>query len=120
MSTKLKVTLIQSYLFWEDAQKNIQQFDLKINALNQRTDLIVLPEMFNTGFTMKTSKLAERMDGPTVRWMTETAARTGSVITGSLMIAEEGKYYNRLVWARPDGTLECYDKKHLFGLSEEN
>ena len=119
MSNKLKVTLIQSYLFWEDVQKNLQQFDMKINQLNQRTDLIVLPEMFNTGFSMNTAKLAETMDGPTVTWMKKTAQLTGSVITGSLIIKENGNFYNRLLWVRPEGEISTYDKKHLFGLGDE-
>jgi len=120
MSPKLKITLIQSYLFWEDPQKNLQQFSIKINSLNQRTDLIVLPEMFNTGFSMRTEKIAEAMNGPTVSWMKKTAEKTGSVITGSLAIAEDGKIYNRLVWMRPDGSHVQYDKKHLFSMYGEN
>lgn len=119
MSNKLKVTLIQSYLFWEDVQKNLQQFDMKINQLNQRTDLIVLPEMFNTGFSMNTAKLAESMEGNTISWMKKTASVTGSVITGSLIIKENGNFFNRLLWVRPDGEISQYDKKHLFGLGSE-
>ena len=119
MNTKLKVTLLQSYLFWEDVQKNLQQFDIRINSLNQRTDLIVLPEMFNTGFSMKPSKLAENMQGPSISWMMKVAAKTGSVLTGSIMICENGNYYNRLLWVRPDGSYAQYDKKHLFGHADE-
>ncbi len=120
MSNKLKITLIQSYLFWEDIQKNLQQFTVKISSLNQRTDLIVLPEMFNTGFSMNTDKLAETMEGTTIQWMKKTAASTGSVLTGSLMIKENNSFFNRLVWVRPDGEISHYDKKHLFGMAGEH
>jgi predicted amidohydrolase len=80
---------------------------------------VVLPEMFSTGFSMDAAALAEDMDGPTVDWMREEAAAMGCVVTGSLIIRADGRHYNRLVWARPDGTLAHYDKRHLFRMADE-
>ncbi len=119
METKIKVTLIQSHLFWEDTKKNLQNFESKILSINQKTDLIVLPEMFNTSFSLNTEKLAETMQGNTISWMKKMAMKMDAVLTGSVMIKDQNQYFNRLVWVRPNGTIEHYDKKHLFGMSEE-
>lgn len=115
----LKITLIQAYLFWENIDKNLHNLGLKLSTVKEKTDLIVLPEMFNTGFTMNATALAEEMDGKTIKWMREKANRYGAVVTGSLIIKENGNYYNRLIWMKPDGSYEYYDKKHLFGLAAE-
>jgi len=120
MDAKLKVTLIQSYLFWEDTKKNLIQFESKINAINQKTDIIILPEMFNTSFSLNVEKLGETMLGTTVSWMKKMAAKMDCVITGSLIIKEDNKYFNRLLWVKPVGNIEYYDKHHLFPLSEES
>lgn len=117
---QLKVTLLQAYLFWENAAKNLQNISLKLSDIRERTDLIVLPEMFNTGFTMNAVDNAEKMDGKTVNWMRDTARKFNAVVTGSLIIEENGNFYNRMVWMRPDASYETYDKKHLFGLGEED
>ncbi|KHJ36851.1 2-oxoglutaramate amidase [Pedobacter glucosidilyticus] len=117
---QLKVTLLQAYLFWENAAKNLQNISLKLSDIRERTDLIVLPEMFNTGFTMNAVENAEKMDGKTVNWMRDTARKFNAVVTGSLIIEENGNFYNRMVWMRPDASYETYDKKHLFGLGEED
>jgi predicted amidohydrolase len=93
---------------------------LKLSDIRERTDLIVLPEMFNTGFTMNAVDNAEKMDGKTVNWMRDTARKFNAVVTGSLIIEENGNFYNRMVWMRPDASYETYDKKHLFGLGEED
>jgi predicted amidohydrolase len=119
MST-LKITSFQSYLFWENIDKNLQNLGLRLNSIREKTDLIVLPEMFSTGFSMNTSKLAEEMGGKTMKWMHDQARKFESVITGSLIIKESDKYYNRLIWMRPDGSHEQYDKRHLFGMGEED
>ena len=119
MST-LKITTFQSYLFWENIEKNLQNLGLRLSSIREKTDLIVLPEMFSTGFSMNPEKLAEEMDGTTMKWMLQQAKKFGSVVTGSLIIREDKKYYNRLIWMRPDGTYEYYDKRHLFGLGEED
>lgn len=115
----LQITLIQSNLHWENIRANLDMFSEKINAIKQPTDLIVLPEMFSTGFSMQAGELAETMDGTAIQWMRKTAAEKNCVITGSLIITEEGRYYNRLVWMRADGTFETYNKRHLFSLSGE-
>ena len=117
---QLKITLLQAYLFWENIDKNLQNMELKLAAIREKTDLIVLPEMFNTGFTMNAANLAEEMEGKTMKWMKEKANRFNAVVTGSLIIKEQGFYYNRLIWMKPDGTYEKYDKKHLFSLGGED
>ena len=116
----LKITTFQAYLFWENIDKNLQNLGLRLSSIREKTDLIILPEMFNTGFTMNVEALAEEMGGKTMKWMHEQAKRFESVVTGSLIIKEEGKYFNRLIWMRPDGTHEKYDKRHLFGLGKED
>jgi omega-amidase len=116
----LKITLFQGYLFWENIDKNLQNISLRLSGgIREKTDLIILPEMFNTGFTMNAEKLAEPMNGKTMQWMHKIAKQYSCVITGSLIISEGDKYYNRLVWMRPDGSFECYDKRHLFTLAKE-
>ena len=92
----LTCTLIQTKLSWEDAAANRQMFEEKINSIKQKTEVVVLPEMFSTGFSMKPEKLAETMDGETVAWMKKTAAEKKIIIIGSLMIKEDDHYYNRL------------------------
>ena len=119
MST-LKITTFQAYLFWENIDKNLQNLSLRLSAIREKTDLIVLPEMFSTGFSMNPEKLAEDMNGKSMQWMQTQAQKFDCVITGTLIIREEGKYYNRLIWMRPDGTFEKYDKRHLFGFAEED
>ncbi|MBD3748878.1 MAG: amidohydrolase [Sphingobacteriales bacterium] len=117
---QLKITLLQAYLFWENIDKNLQNLGLKLAAIRESTDLIILPEMFNTGFTMNAAELAEEMEGKTMKWMKEKAHYFNAVITGSLIIKENGKYYNRLIWMHPDGSYQQYDKKHLFGMGGED
>lgn len=119
MST-LKITTFQAYLFWENIDKNLQNLGLRLSAIREKTDLIVLPEMFSTGFSMNPEKLAEEMNGKSMQWMQLQAQKFDCVITGTLIIREEGKYYNRLIWMRPDGTFEKYDKRHLFGFADED
>lgn len=118
---KLRITLIQSELHWESSEKNLEMFGKKIEGIREETDIIVLPEMFSTGFTMNARMVAEPMDGPAVQWMRKMAFQKHAVVTGSLVIEEDKKYYNRLVWMRPDGSFNHYDKRHLFRLAgEEN
>lgn len=116
----LKVTLIQSNLHWENKSANLKMFADKIAAINESTDLIVLPEMFTTGFSMNASSLAETMEGETVNWMLLQAAKKGCAITGSFICEENGKYYNRLVWVNETGTCSVYDKRHLFSMGAEH
>jgi omega-amidase len=115
----LTVTLIQSDLTWEDVDANLARFDAWLDRLECPTDLIVLPEMFSTGFSMNAPSLAEPMSGRAVKWLRDKAAAIGAVMTGSLMVQENGLYYNRLVWAQPDGDMRIYDKKHLFRYAGE-
>lgn len=117
---ELKITILQSVLFWENCEQNLEQFSKKISLIREQTDLIILPEMFTTGFSMQPEKLAESMTGKTVKWMSEHAHKKQCVITGSFICEENGNYYNRLVWMKPDGTYSIYDKRHLFSMANEN
>jgi predicted amidohydrolase len=119
MNTHLRVTLVQTELQWQDPAGNRHRLAAHFRGLLGHTDLVVLPEMFSTGFSMDAAALAEDMDGPTVGWMREEAAALGCVVTGSLIVREAGHCRNRLVWARPDGTVEHYDKRHLFRVAGE-
>ena len=118
MST-LNVTIVQADLLWHDAAGNREQFTSIIDRLQDPTDLIVLPEMFTTGFSMDAPGLAEPMDGESVAWMREMAANNKASVCGSLIIADDHQYYNRFICASPAGDLQCYDKRHLFKLADE-
>jgi len=119
MNPNLRVTMVQTDLAWQDPAANRRGLAGHFRGLVGHTDLVVLPEMFSTGFSMQSEALAEDMDGPTIGWLREEAAALGCVIAGSLIVREEGRCHNRLVWARPDGTLEHYDKRHLFRIAGE-
>ena len=117
----LNISIIQAPLFWEDKPKNLTMFTEKIaEAKKQQTDVVVLPEMFTTGFTMHSEEFAENMDGETVSWMQVQAKQHQIALTGSLIIQENGNYYNRLLWVFPNGEIEHYDKRHLFRMAGEN
>ncbi len=116
----LRATLVQAHLQWEDKKANLKHLGRQLAGLQGQTDLVVLPEMFTTGFTMNAQPLAEPTDGPTLQWMAEQAARLNAVITGSFIAEEGGRYFNRLLWARPDGSHAFYDKRHLFTLAGEH
>lgn len=116
----LRLTIVQSELHWEDAAANRRMFTKKLVPLKGRTDLIVLPEMFTTGFSMRSRELAETMKGATVQWMREQAKALDAAIYGSAIIKEKGKYYNRGLFVKPDGEVETYDKRHLFRFAKEN
>ncbi len=115
----LTLTLIQADLAWEDAGKNIENFTRKIDGITKTTDLIILPEMFNTGFSINPDGIAEPPGGKTFSWMQETARAKGAALAGSVLTEENGNYYNRFYWVNPDGTHHQYDKKHLFRLGKE-
>jgi predicted amidohydrolase len=115
----LKITIVQSNLHWENIDSNLKMFSEKIFSLKEETDLIVLPEMFSTGFTMNNKPLAEKKDEKTFTWMKKMAKEKNCVLTGSVIIEENGKYFNRLIWMRADGTFETYDKRHLFRYANE-
>jgi predicted amidohydrolase len=116
----LVVTLIQSTLHWENISANLEMFSKKIDAITETTDLIILPEMFSTGFSMSPETFAEDMNGSTVNWMREKAKQKNAVICGSFMCKDHGSFYNRLIWMRPDGTFSKYDKRHLFSIGLEH
>src|ERR1700749_3241844 len=116
----LKITVFQGYLYWENIDRNLQNIALKLSAIREKTNLIILPEMFSTGFTMNAEALAEPMGGKTMKWMHEIAKKYECVITGSIIVKDEDKFYSRLIWMRPDGTYECYDKRHLFAMGKED
>jgi omega-amidase len=120
MEAFLKINLIQSNLVWEDIDSNLSAFQDKISRLPEKSDLIILPEMFNTGFSMSPHFYAETMDGKTMQWMKSMAGQTNGVITGSFIVREHNRYYNRLIWMQPDGNYFTYDKKHLFSIAGEN
>lgn len=116
----LRLTLIQTNLHWEDKEKNLAMFAEKINNLQEPAHVIILPEMFSTGFSMKPESLAEKMDGKTINWMKKIAREKKIIVTGSIIVEEEGQFYNRLIWMQPDGRAGYYDKRHLFAYAEED
>lgn len=116
----LTVHVVQSPLYWEDIEKNLEMFAGKIREVQEDVDLIVLPEMFTTGFTQVPHDVAETMDGPAMQWMHRQADAKDCVVTGSIVIRDGKNYFNRLVWMRPDGSYTHYDKKHLFTFAGEN
>ena len=118
MKNSLNITLIQTSLFWENVEKNLSHFDKLISEISD-TDIILLPEMFNTAFCPKSSHLAETMEGETVSWMKEIAKNKNSAIAGTLMVKEGARVFNRLVWISKNGTIHTYDKHHLFSLIKE-
>ncbi len=116
----LSFTLIQSQLHWEDKAANLAMFEKKIMGIKERTEIVVLPEMFSTGFSMRPKKLAEDMNGETVNWMKRVAATKKIILTGSVIIKEDGHFFNRLLWVLPDGNLGYYDKRHRFAFAGED
>jgi predicted amidohydrolase len=116
----LKVKIIQASLVWENIEQNLKNFDLEIAQIQEPSDLIVLPEMFSTGFTMNVHRCAETEEGEAVKWMKEKAGENNCVVAGSLLIKDNNKFFNRFFWMKPDGNYETYDKRHLFRMSEEH
>jgi len=116
----LKVSIIQSDLVWKDVQSNLAGFEFDIDQIQEKVDLIVLPEMFNTGFVIDPEDVAEEMEGLSMQWLRKQSAKMQAVICTSLIIKENGKFYNRLVWMKPNGSFQQYDKRHLFSLGGEH
>ena len=116
----MKIALIQSSLTWENPKTNRNHFEEKINAISEKVDLIVLPEMFSTGFTMNPEAVFETMQGETIQWLQSLAKAKNSAITGSLVIKENDNFYNRLLFVFPSGKVQFYDKRHLFTLAGED
>ncbi|RED50622.1 amidohydrolase [Seonamhaeicola aphaedonensis] len=120
MQQQLKVTLIQSDLIWENPKQNRINFEKRIASISENVDLIVLPEMFTTGFTMNAESVAETMQGETIKWMKQMAFNYDTAIVGSIVISENQKFYNRLLFTYPSGEVNYYDKRHTFTLAGED
>ncbi len=116
----IRITIIQSSLFWESHEENIKMFSEKISSIKEQTDIIVLPEMFSTGFSMNPHPIAESVQGDTFQWMIQTSAEKKAVIAGSIATKENGEFFNRFYWVQPDGIFYQYDKKHLFTFAGEH
>lgn len=120
MVNELHIVGVQADLVWENPEENLAFFEEKIHQLSATIDLVVLPEMFTTGFTMHPENVAETMDGNAISWMKKMASEKQIAITGSLVITDDKKYYNRLVFVHPSGKIETYDKRHSFTLAGED
>ena len=120
MAQNLKTALLQANLEWEQIERNRQNFQQKIRAISEDVDLIVLPEMFTTGFSMNAAELAEPHQGPSFQWMQKMASEKDAAVTGSIITSENDLYYNRLYFVFPDGSSEKYDKRHTFTLAKEH
>lgn len=114
------ISLIQTELHWEAPEANMRMLEKKIEALKGETEVVFLPEMFTTGFSMNPGALAEKMSGETLSWMKRMSAENRVILSGSVIIEENGKYYNRLIWMLPNGEFGYYDKRHLFAYSGED
>ena len=120
MTQQLTIALIQTDLVWENLEENRLRFTEKINSISDAVDLIILPEMFTSGFTMNAETVAETMDGITVAWLQRLAKDKNAAITGSIVIKEDDAFYNRLLFTQPNGHVESYDKRHTFTLAGEH
>ncbi len=116
----LTFTIIQTELHWEDKARNLSMLESKITGIKERTEVVILPEMFNTGFSMNVQTLGEPMDGETVQWMKRVSREKKIILTGSIIIREGDSFYNRLIWMLPNGTFGTYDKRHLFAYASED
>jgi len=119
MQDKLNITIVQSDLVWENIDANLQNFSKKLENL-QNSDLIILPEMFNTGFSMNSKSLAEKTDGKSLKWLINLAKEKQSAIIASLIIEENKQFFNRLYFVLPNGDLQFYNKRHLFRMANEH
>ena len=120
MNQSLIITGVQTQLHWENKQANLNMLEQKIFSIKEKTEIVILPEMFSTGFSMEPEKLAETMEGETVQWMKGIAAGKKIILTGSVIIEEKGHYYNRLIWMLPNGGCGYYDKRHRFAFAGED
>ena len=120
MQKHLTIAVIQADLIWHNAALNLKNFSEKINDIKEQVDLVVLPEMFSTGFSMHPQEVAETMQGETVKWMQKTASEKNTAIAGSVVISEGKNFYNRFLFVHPSGEISFYDKRHLFTLAGED
>jgi predicted amidohydrolase len=119
-SADLSLTLIQPDIVWEDKGANLAHYTSMIEGITDRCEVVLLPEMFSTGFSMAPERLAEPMSGDTVSWMKALARQRRIILAGSLIIEEGGQYFNRFLWVQPDGVVHSYDKRHLFAFAGED
>lgn len=117
---ELKLALIQPDIIWEDIDANLEALSKKIEGIAENVDAIILPELFATGFTMRSRELAEGMDGKSVSWMRINSDRYSCVLAGSLIIADQDSYFNRFIWMETGGRITTYDKRHLFSIGGED
>ena len=120
MKNELNIVGIQSSIVWEKPEVNLEYFDQQISKLPSTIDLVILPEMFTTGFSMNPTSIAETMQGPSIKWLVTTAKINRMALVGSVAIKENAQYFNRLFFIHPNGHIETYDKRHLFTLAKEN
>lgn len=120
MNDLLRVGIFQAATVWEDVASNLTAIDAMADPLYRDVDVVVLPEMFGTGFSMQPERFAEAPSGPTTRWMQQLAVRLDAAVVGSVITVDEGRYYNRLCWVAPEGLLAYYDKRHLFRMGGED
>jgi predicted amidohydrolase len=118
--SSLTITIIQPNLVWEDKKANLDMLAKKIDSIQEKTEVVILPEMFSTGFSMQANLLAETMQGETIEWMKKIAFSKKIILTGSVIIEEEGRFYNRLIWMLPNGEYGVYNKRHLFAYANEH
>lgn len=120
METNLTVTAIQSKLYWEDPKRNRTHLEAHFKKIDTPTDIVVLPEMFSTGFSMQSNEFAETINGPTVEWMRHWSKKMNFALAGSLIFKAEGQIYNRFLFVSPSGEIMFYDKRHTFTLAKEH
>ena len=118
--SQLNISIVQPDIVWEDKTANLKQYETYIENIKEKKEVVLLPEMFSTGFSMHPKKLAEPPYGETVHWMQEVAKKHHCILAGSLIIEEDDNFYNRLCWVQPDGQMGHYDKRHLFGYADED
>lgn len=116
----LTVAIVQSDMVWENTDANLEKFDLLLEKINPATDLVILPEMFNTGFSIKSDANAQTLEGKALHWMKQKAACLNMVVTGSILTKAGNRVFNRLFWLQPDGEIKKYDKRHLFRFAGEH
>ena len=120
MIPSLKISMIQSNIIWEDVKANLLHYDDMLGKVDPDTDIVILPEMFSTGFTMNSEKMSEGFDGVIFQWLKTKADAHNFIITGSMIFRDGNKIFNRLVWMNPSGSFSLYDKRHLFRMGKEN
>lgn len=120
MAEKLNTALLQINLVWEDIEQNKRNFERQLKEVSEEAELIILPEMFTTGFSMNAANLAEPAEGPSFEWMQKIASEKNAAVTGSIITSDKGNFYNRLYFVYPDGSFQKYDKRHTFTLAKEN